>query len=271
VPLAYTVGTIDSQFDITEDEVQRALTDAERIWEGETGRNLFVYTESKGLPVSFAYDERQQKTETLQGLEKNLESLPVDKSKEQAETKISQYEAVRVMYEKAVKEYQGRVDAFNKEVAQMNSKWGAGQDALEDLEKKKKRLEAEFKAIEEQRRKLNGLAAVVDKEVQENRQLVERYNSVVTNFNEARGAEEEFDQGVYTGDAITIYQYDDYQHLVLVLAHELGHALGLEHVEDSGALMYYLMENQDVNNISITQGDKEALNNLCQKPPFPWQ
>jgi predicted Zn-dependent protease len=271
-PLVYTVGTLDPGFTITQAEVQRALKDAERIWEEGTGQDLFVYQQGSGLPVDFAYDDRQQITEKLQGLEKNLETLPVEQNKEKAASKINEYNAAAGRYEQLVKAYQQQVGEFNREVTTVNNEGGADERTLKILEEKKKKLKQEFDTLEVERRKLNSLATVIDKEVQENQQLVEQYNSVVNNFNQVRGAQaEEFDQGVYTGDAITIYQYDDYQHLVLVLAHELGHALGLDHIEDPQALMYYLMDEQEANNITITQSDKEALNNLCQKPPFPWQ
>jgi predicted Zn-dependent protease len=96
--------------------------------------------------------------------------------------------------------------------------------------------------------------------------LVERYNSAVNDFNATRDSQEEvFDQGLYTGENITIYQYNDYNHLVLVLAHELGHALGIDHLEDPSALMHYLLEKQDVNNITLTENDKQAIENICQK------
>lgn len=47
-----------------------------------------------------------------------------------------------------------------------------------------------------------------------------------------------------------------------VLAHEMGHALGLEHVEDPGAVMYYLMEGA-VSNVALHDSDIAEYKAVC--------
>jgi len=49
----------------------------------------------------------------------------------------------------------------------------------------------------------------------------------------------------------------------LALAHELGHTLGIGHVDNPQSVMYYLMGEQDLKNPHLTKEDLDALKNVC--------
>ncbi|HCY17892.1 TPA: hypothetical protein DHT42_01705, partial [Candidatus Nomurabacteria bacterium] len=63
-----------------------------------------------------------------------------------------------------------------------------------------------------------------------------------------------------TGREIDIYQFDNKGKLARVLTHEFGHALELEHLENSKAVMYRL--NNGVNE-KLTIDDILALKKRC--------
>ena len=271
-PLFYTLGTIDSRFDISEDEVRAALRQAEALWEKDTGRNLFEYHETDGIPIQFLYDERQEKTEAQKGLEKRLDTLNLKESTEDAKVQIARYENMKARYEQEKSAYEQNVKQYNARVSSINKKGGATADEQEALAEEQKNLKEEFQALENLRSQVNALAGEANQQIAANQVLVETYNQEIATFQERYGGEGEvFDQGMYTGRDISIYQYDDTPRLVMVLAHELGHALGIEHVEDPGALMYYLMRDQDVTMPKLPEADRAALEHVCQPPKFPWQ
>ena len=68
-----------------------------------------------------------------------------------------------------------------------------------------------------------------------------------------------FHKGLFNGKQILIYEFESEDDLRLTLAHELGHALGLQHTDDPHALMHPVMKDQDIAHFRLTQADRDLL------------
>jgi predicted Zn-dependent protease len=63
---------------------------------------------------------------------------------------------------------------------------------------------------------------------------------------------------------ITIYQFDSEDELSIVLAHEFGHALELDHVAGEKSVMYHFMEKQDVVD-GLSHEDRAEFDRVCSQ------
>lgn len=243
VPIFYDIGTVDPRFNIKADAVKSALADAESVWEDATGKNLFTYKKGAALKVDFIYDERQRSSNEQRTLVATLdEKAGMSASiKKQYDTLSANYKNLKTSYETNLAAYDAKLATHNALVESWNKKGGAPRAVFADLQKTSIALNAESADLNTLAKNLNNVAAKINEVGDAGNQAVSEYNKNVAAFNAKYSKTSEFTEGDYQRNVIHIYQYDNLNELRRVLAHELGHTLSLDHVDDIHAIMHAVL------------------------------
>lgn len=263
-PILYDIGGFDGRFGISKNKFLTVTKEAETIWEKD-GRSLFEYKAGAKFKINLVFDDRQEKT------------IEADRSKEEIEGTRTEYDSMVTIYRSMANSYEDdlaefkskmavfeeRLADYNTKVARANSGGGASSKDYKNLEEERKNIETEKIILDKERLSLNGRASELNSFGDKVNSAGKQLNINVNVHNQKFGEAREFDQGEYRGNEINVFQFDTTGDLRLVLAHELGHALGLEHVPNPESIMYYLMDEQDTKNPALSREDKEALTKLC--------
>lgn len=268
-PLKYSLGSFDARFGITREEFLQEIAGAEKVWEDAAGKNLFEYAPDAPFAVNLIFDERQAQTFDAQELAQSQEKTQARQESLTAEQQklMDRYDGVSGEYRRLLASFQKRLAAYNAEVDKWNKLGGAPPEEYRKLEDEAGELKNLQKKLEDTRREANTLADKVNQFSKQQVQIVDAYNDQVETYVKRYGEPGEFDQGDYAGTAINIYQFDDRAHLRLVLAHELGHALGMGHVGNPLSVMYHFMDQQDTRSLTLTAEDRAALDAVCSASP----
>ena len=266
-PIGYSIGAFDTRFGLTKKQFSAEIAKAAAIWEGPIHKNLFEESQNGALTINLVYDFRQQATERLTelGIVIHSDEKSYNDLKSRYSSYLATYSQGKEVLNADVARFNSEKIAYEAEVAYWNSHGGAPKEKFAELNEKKAVLQADAERINQAQAKLNELVVTLNALVDVMNKLASELNLNATRYNtigDQRGGE--FEEGVYRYDAlhreIDIYQFDNEDRLVRVLAHELGHALGLAHLENPKAIMYRL--NQGVNE-KLTADDLSALKAHC--------
>ena len=268
-PLTYKIGTIDPQFNLSKKQFVAAIDQASQIWEKGSKKNLFAYDQDAGIiTVSLVYDYRQRAIDKLQSLGFTIDSnqSSYDGLKSKYNSLQSDYGGRKASFESSIKAFQSEQDAYNQEVQKWNAHGGAPRDVFNQLQAQKSSLATEQSQLQHTQDILNDEVDEINALATTLNGLAKTLNIEAANYNQIGASTGgEFEEGVYESrlgeQKIDIFEFSNNAELTRVLAHELGHALGLNHVDDKNAIMYKL--NQSSND-RLTTADYKELTRVCK-------
>lgn len=269
-PLTYRFGDIDSRYNITEKQLANIMKEVEDLWETALNRNLLKYHPDGKVAIRLIYSEEQRRTEDEQTFSKRIRM-----KQEQIDMQRREYQRLAENYKKREKDFKNTLSEYNQLADSYNEtaeKWN-GKDITDQQLSKLNEMERQIKELRpvmnQKQDKLESLRQQTNAKSEQLNSLVDEQNTLIDTYNDRFVGSMKFDQGQFVKDgnneSIRIFQFSDQSQLKTVLAHEAGHALGLQHVSNPKSIMYHMMGEQNIFNLALTDEDVAAIKRQCGK------
>jgi len=269
-PLVYKMGPIDSRFGISEREAAAAMKQAASIWSEELSRPVAIESEDGNVVVSFVYDERQQLVDGEMRFRERIESeqLRLEQFHREYEQQKREFNERSQRYTRLAAETSREIEELNRWVQQRSPAGGLSQQDAARFEERKRDVERKQQEVQREKENLERMADRLNRNANRLNIMTAENDRMVDDYNDQFSGEKKFTKATYQnlpgGGAITVNTYLTKAELVLILAHELGHAFGIGHLPGSKSVMHSQMGDQELFPVlQLTEEDKAAIRGIC--------
>ena len=280
------IGKIDRYYQdkINEDELRAIIDEIEEIFEAQLDMNLFDYSEAGKaidilyLPASKLEKRINRKIKKLQSKKNKIKKFETSFAQKQEKIdrlKIYLKEKNRIM-NKEIENY----NAYIKEINQVKIKSKKEYNHLQkSVNKQTSKLDTKIKKLKKEERNLKKLTTSYNNKVIFYNASIGSFNrlkkeieSMNRSFKKVKGVTKSFSQitmkSIYKNgiqvkeksiknimSKIEIYGFESLDDLKVVLAHEIGHLLGIPHINVKDALMNPILQEKQKNELFLTPAD----------------
>ncbi len=265
-PVYYKIGKVDPRFGLSINDFTADASQAAQIWRNvEGGKKLLVNdpADKQALTVNLLYDQRSSLRNQINQLEGQ-----VSQKDQSLQSNIQSYEQQVADFKSKLADFNEKADQLNQEINSWNQRGGMPPDIYQQLKAQQDSLIQEQNNLRDQANSLNQMAKELNISTQDYNNQVGKLNNTISTFSNALSQQPE--EGLFDPQAnsINIYFDNNQDELIHTLAHEMGHALGLEHNPNFKSIMYPYSTQV----IIPSTNDIDSLNQVCSirypKVPF---